>query len=525
MRWNLLDKIAALIFIAFAALYFFIATIVCNDQTKNTFDVIQGVSVFDVDDTYRLFLAQSPFLTTGLWLWNFILPGNLVFDGFFSWVTSHDVYIMRGSHLVAVLSSLFLVFRAGRHLGVSAFWMLFSCCLLLLMPLYILLSMSFYGESLLASLMGLLIYFIATNRERAQIWVSSALPFIRPEGFFFLVAMVARHTLKKKYAAAVLMLAPGFIYFCFIMYFFDFSANSYFGWRNALSAHYTLGPLNESVMGRAAMPYYTVNLLWWLGAAAGAFLPVMRPFRGLFVAVFILMLYWTVQALSLEARGEARYFFAAFPLLALSFAALADAICKFFTDRKWMAVLGCTVIYSFIMMENLAQIDPVRNEFFGDRRWPLKGESGSKPYFGVLSPEIIGWRHTTADFLLAYSRYDKSIKKIVVHAFPVFYDLKQSEFPAGVDIEYSPMMPETTYRYYGGYFYAMFARLPQYAFYRFAPAKGTLPNDGGQYALYVGPLYNGLHEPLYANPVFQVYKVRYESVQSLPSDVLSSKSR
>jgi hypothetical protein len=516
MRWNLLDKMAVFIFIAFTALYFFIATIVCNDLTKNTFDVIQGVSVFDVDDTYRLFLAQSPFLTTGLWLWNFILPANLLFDGFFSWVTSHDVYLMRCSHIVAVLSSLLLVYRAGRHLGVSALWMLLSCSLLLLMPLYIFLSMSFYGESLLAAAMGVLLYFIAVKKEAAQVAITALLPFIRPEGFFFLIAMVVRRFMQKKYLSAMLILAPGFVYFCFIMYAFELSADAYFAWRNALSAHYSLGALSDSVMGHASMPYYTINPLWWIAGAAGAFLPVMRHFRGLFIASVMIMLYWATQALNMEARGEARYFFAIFPLWVLSIAAAADAVCKFFSGRKWVTLSACSLFFFFVVVENFAQIDPVRSEFFADRRWPLAGEAGAKPYFGVMSPEIIQWRRTTADFLVAYSRHDNSISKIIVHAYPVFYDLRQDEFPGYVDIEYSPMMPKVTHKYYGGSFYAMYPRMPQYSFYQFSPVTSLPQGDGGKYALYVGPLYNGVHSPLYANPVFQVYKVRYNSTQSFP---------
>lgn len=524
MKQNWIDNAAVVMFIAFAAIYLLFATYVCNDLTRNAFDVIQGAHVYDVDDTYRLFLARDPFVASGLWLWNFILPVNIVFDGFFSWLTGHDVYLMRVSHIIAVLGSLYLVYRAGRHLHISAACMLLSCCVLLVMPLYMLVAMSFYGESLLAAAMGLVIYAIAARKEKLLMFFLSLFPLIRPEGFFFLAMMAVQRLLEKRPVSVFLIALPGFIYFCCVMYSFDFSIETYFGWRNVLSSHYPLIPPEESVMGHPLMPYYTVNPVWWILGFAGAFLPSLRRFRPLFIAAALLVLYWGWQSLNMQARGEARYFYAVFPLLTLSLAALVDVLGQEFrknTGKAGMAALLISLVFTFIVLENLAQIDPVRASLFKDRRWPLAGEKGAKSYFGILPPELIEARRTTASFLAAYTQHDKSIRKIIVHAFPVFNDIDPGQLPPGVEIEYAPMTPKATYRYYGGYFYSMFPQLPQFTFYRFSPAEGATPNDGKRYALYVGPLYNGIHEPLYANPYFQVYKVNYESRQDLPETVLN----
>lgn len=515
MKRHWLDRLAVLVFAGFFLAYLLLLKYVSNAETQNTFDLVQGAHVFDIDDIYRLFLAKAPFASAGAWFWNYMLPVNLLFDGFFSWISSESIYFMRAAHSVCVLSSLYLVYRAGRHLGVSAGWMLASCIVLLAMPLYALLSMSFYGESLLAALMGVVIYAAATGRERLLVIFSSLLPLVRPEGVFFLLAMVVSRSRQRRFISAGFMLVPGFIYFCGVMYFFDFSVNEYFGWRNALSSQYSLIPVSEQVMGFGLMPYYTVNPLWWILGLAAAPLSSLRVLRPLFVATVVLMIYWALHCFVLvDARGEARYYFAVFPLLAISVAAGLSALCAMASAamaRPAKVIAGVFVV--FLLVENAAQIDQIRSRFFLDRRWPLAGEQGAVAELYIEAPDVRAWRQTTARFLEAYSQFDGSIKRIIIHAYPVFSDLNASSLPERVRVEYSPMTPVASRKYFYGYFYSMFPELPQYSFYTFSPADDATPNDGGDYALYVGPLYNGVKEPIFANPVFQVYKVRYRTSQ------------
>lgn len=510
-----MDRFAKLVFLAFFLAYLFLLKYVSHAETRNTFDLIQGTHVFDIDDIYRLFLIKTPFSSPDAWFWNYMLPVNLIFDGVLSWISGGNDYFMRATHVACVLSSLYLVYRAGRQLGVPAASMLVSCVMLLAMPLYALLSMSFYGESLLAALMGLVIYALVFEKERLVVIASSLLPLVRPEGIFFLLAIAVVRVRQRKFYSAMFLVMPGFLYFCGVMYFFDLSINDYFGWRNALSSQYALIPESERVMGFGLMPYYTVNPLWWLLGLAASFLSTLRVLRPLYLATIVLMMYWALHCIVLvDARGEARYFFAIFPLLAIAVAAGLSAFRSLVsTDMKWYAKIISVIFVAFIMIENTAQIDQVRSKFFSGRRWPLAGEPGAVPELYVEAPDVRVWRQTTARFLEAYAQYDSSIKRIVIHAYPVFGDLNARSLPGRVRVEYSPMTPVASRRYFHGYFYSMFPELPQYTFYQFSPADGVLPNDGGDYALYVGPLYNGVKTPIFANPVFQVYKVRYESLQ------------
>ncbi|MDF3029541.1 MAG: hypothetical protein K0R03_99 [Moraxellaceae bacterium] len=522
MKTTTTDRLAIILFLVFLAAYLFLATYVCRDITRNTFDVIQGGHVFDIDDSYRLFLSRGPLLSPGLWVWNFILPVNVAFDGFFSAVTNHGIYWMRASHIIVVLLSLYLVYRAGRNLGISAAWTLGSCCLLMLMPLYALLSMSFYGESLLAAGMGVVIYAMATGRQRLTVFFLSLFPLIRPEGIFFLGSTALGYLHQRRFKSLILLVLPGFIYFCIMLYFFS-SISGFMGWRTMLDKHYGLLPPEESVMGHGLMPYYTINPLWWMAGVSAAWLSSVRVLRPLFAGAAIFILYIAVQSYMGEVRAEPRYFYSLLPLFALSLAAGMDALCRRIpVNKRRIAQVACSGFMVLVIMENFAQIDAVRANLFADRRWPLPGGKGASPYLYIEDPEITQWRQTTSRFLEAYSHYDRSIKKIIIHAYPFFYELNPDRLPDGVEVEYAPMTPKGAFNYFGGNFYAMFPRIPQYAFYTFAPASSAVANDGGSYALYVGGLYNGIHPPLFANPIYQVYKVRYEVRHGLPDHLFTT---
>lgn len=513
MNEKLGDHIVSIIFFLAAIVGVSLAWLVSQDSTWQTFDVIQGTHVFDIDDLYRRFLAQNPFRDSGVWAWDYILPINVAYDGFLAWAFDDSVFLMRSMHFLVVLLGQFLVYRSGRSLGISPLWMGASCLVLLLMPFYLLHAMSFYGESLLSAVMGMVIYAIIFNRARLEAALISLFPLIRPEGFLYLFFVALRRLRGGEYRNVILMIIPGLVFLGVILFLFPF-LHGFMEWRSALTSHYSLVPDQESVMGRALMPYYTINPAWWLLAFSGAFLPMLRPLRPLFLGAGFFGLFWAVACLSGTARGETRYFLSMLPLLSLSVAAMLHWLGKrnSHNGRHTLRVSAVLMVSALIVVENLAQIDPVRANIFSDRRWPMAGENGAVPFFRLIPNEETQWRKDTASFLVNYTQYDSGIKKIFVSAFPVFYDLDYSDFPDDVEIEFAPMRPQAVRDYFGNEFYAMFPSTPQYGFYRFSPVESHDVVRGGEQALYVGPLYNGIYPPLFANPLYQVYKVYYETV-------------
>ena len=505
----------------FLLLYLLFAWFAHQAGSYHFANVIQAGQVWSIDDGYRYLLASMSFSQLDAWFWDYYLPLNFLFDGAFSWLTGHDELWMRVPRLVLFMAGLFLVLRAGRHLGISPVWLALSVLMLLMMPLNVLLSMSFYGEALLAGVMGFVVYALVTNKAGMQVPLAALMPFIRPEGAFYLGLMAIQEGLARRWWQAALMLLPAFVYAIAVLLLFRFSLDNFFVARHALSAHYPLLPRELSSMGFSSMPYYTVNLFWWVAGLVGACLPRMRRLWPLYAGVALIMLHWFWKTQVGDARGEARYFYSAFPLFVLSQAALLDTIYRYAkaqASAQWRKAAGvvATVLVLLITLENMAQIDPLRHHFAGDRRWPVAGEQQSMPVIYREEEDISAWKRETARFLQEYLAYDRAISRVVVNTWQLFPALDLSVLPARVRLEFSPTAPQLTFRHYGGYFYAMFGDMPHYSFYRFSIARDAQPNDGGDYALYVGPLYNGFQDPLFANPVFQIYKVHYQSMDTAP---------
>lgn len=511
------DYVLYLVPVFFLVLYLTYGWYATQDASYHFGTVIQAEKVWGLDDGYRYLLASMPFSQLGAWFWDYYLPINLLFDGTFSKLTGHNEFWMRVPRVLFFIAGLMLVLRAGRHLGVSPIWLVLSSLMLLMMPLNVLLSMSFYGETLLAGVMGFVVYALVTNKQTMQVFLAALMPFIRPEGAFYLGLMAIQKALLRRWGQAILMLLPALLYAAAVLFLFRFSLDGFFVARNALSAHYPLLPQELSSMGFSSRPYYTVNLFWWVTGLLGACLPRMRNLWPLYASVLLVMLFWLWQAWTGSARGEARYFYSAFPLFVLSQAVLLDTLYRC-VRVQWRKKVGAAAVILVILitLENIAQIDPLRHHHMDDRRWPLAGEQHSMPVLYREEKDIVAWKKETALFLKRYLAYDRAISRVVVNTWQIFHEMDLSELPEGVRLEFSPTMPQLTFQYYCSYFYTMFSDIPHYSFYHFSIAKDAQPNDGGDYALYVGPLYNGLQAPLFANPVLQIYKVHYRATETAP---------
>lgn len=504
----------------FCITYLIMAWYVSQDATRSAFGAIHGYRIFNIDDAYRRYLASSPLLAGGLWTWNFYLPGNLVFDGFFSWLTGHSEFWMRVPHLLANLASLWLVYRADRHLNIHAGWLLLACCTLLWMPLYALVSMSFYGESLLAPLMGIAIYALASQRPRLLAASSAAMPFIRPEGAFYLGFLGLQRLWQKRFRQATAMLLPAVLYFLLLMLVYHFSIGNYWQDRSAFSSMYAAANPEGIVHKQNWLPYITINPLWWLLGLAGGLLPSMKRFRPLFLGAITLMIYWWSESHSGNANGEARYYLSLMPLFALSQAALLSAIAQRFIQWKKWLVGGLSLLILLIGSENLLQLDPIRNSYFNGNRYPV-GQQRTQFREFIVMPDAYSLTLKQAyAFVCAYTNYDPAIDRVVVNAYQWFNKSDVCTLPNDIRVELSFLNPEVGYQYLNGYIYSMFPANPHYTFYHFYPAPNERTEDGKHYALYVtahSDVFPGESiQPLFTNQVFNIYKLRYRSSQHTP---------
>lgn len=512
------DRLSAAVFLLFLIVYVLLAWFSSQDATHLTFSSIQGYRIFNIDDAYRRYLAGMPFLSGGIWVWTFYLPANFLFDGFFSWLTNHSQFWMRVPHLLAYLGGMWLVYRAGRHIKIAPGWMLLSCITLLWMPLAALVSMSFYGESLLGALMGVVIYALATNRSRLLVVGAAVMPFIRPGGAFYLGLLVLHRLWQRRFKQAIVMMLPAWGYFIVIMVVFDFSWSAYFQDRAAYGTIYNQVALHGALENQAWLPFYTINPLWWIAGLAGGLLPSMRRFRPLYFGAVLLVLVLFKQMAFGHAQGEARYYFSMFPLFALYQGALLHAI-----TQKWSkkgVTAACFAVFLCIGAENSLQLDPLRNNYFDGNRYPLGKTTAGLDDFVVLPDGYSTILKQAYAFTCAYAKYDPSVDKVIVNSFHWFNKSAVCNLPKRVRVELSFAKPSTAYSDMRGYFYSMYPALPHYSFYHFFSAPNKRVEDGNHYALYVtmhDRVFPGnAIQPLFTNQVFNVYKVRYRAYQETP---------
>lgn len=509
------------IFLFSVSIYILLAWLVSQDSYHAAFDAIHGYRIFDIDDSYRRYLAATPFSNKGIWFWNFYLPFNLLFDGFFSWLSNHSTFWMRVPHLLANLGGLWLVYRAGRRLEISGGWLLLACGTLLCMPLYALVSMSFYGESLLAAVMGVMIYALAAGKSRLCLSCAAIMPFIRPEGIFYLGFLVLERLWRKQFWQVAVMVVPSLFYFCVLMFVFDFSWLEYWQDRSAYGAIYSAVGQRADLVKEPWLPYFTINPLWWMLGLVGGLLPAMRQFLPLFAGGLVLMIYWFMQMVTGHANGEARYFFSLLPLFALSQAALLHATVGFVRHRwERLASLIAFSLMLFIGLENLLQLDGLRHVWTDGNRYPFGQTESRIKAFTVLPAGYSRALREVYAFTCAYTAYDPSVDKVLINSFQWFDKSDVCDLPSTVSVELSPQSPEDVYRYLSGFFLGMYPALPHYSFYRFLPAPNARVLDGNHHALYVTMRDQVFPwqsiAPLFTNQVFNVYKVSYVAEQHPP---------
>lgn len=514
-------RLAAAVFWGSLVAYVLLAWLISQDTYRAAFDAVHGYRMFDIDDAYRQYLASASVSLPGVWLWNYYLPFNFVFDGVFSRLTGHSVFWMRVPHVLANVGGLWLVYRAGRHLAIHSGWLLLTLAVLLLMPLYAFLSMSFYGESLLTALMGVVIYALALGHGKCLIISAAALPFVRPEGAFYLGALTLHRLWQRHFWQAALMMLPAILYFLAILWAFDFSWGSYWQDRSAYDSLYQVLGTSDALRNEAWLPYFTINPLWWLLGLAGGFLPSMKRFRPLFAGAILMMLFWFNDMNNGNANGEARYYLSLMPLFVLSQAALLQTVVTWCQERRQRLAVGVAVLLMlFVMLENLLQLDPLRNTYFEGNRYPVGQTQSRYQQFNVLPESYAQSLKEAYAFTCAYTKYDTSVDRLVVHAFQWFNKSTLCDLASGVRVGLAFMDPQTVFRHTEGYFFTMFPELPHYAFYQFFPAPNERTRNGERYALYVtmhDAVFPGeIIQPLFANQMFSVFKVRYRESQTTP---------
>ena len=117
-------------------------------------DWIDGRKLYSIDDAYRYFVAKNAVAIPTVLIWNFILPVALLFDTMAATLTHGNLLGMRLFHAGVGVLTLLVIARASLRSGCGPVLALASVLIVGLMPIYLIVSSSFYGEGFFALLVA-----------------------------------------------------------------------------------------------------------------------------------------------------------------------------------------------------------------------------------------------------------------------------------------------------------------------------------------------------------------------------------
>ena len=516
MKKNKFQKISVISFILIFLFLVAMAWFASQPGTKGAFDAVHRFHVFGFDDFYRFFLSSDPLRCLDLWFWSYYLPGAIVVDGFLSWVSMHNQFFMRVIHILFNMVGIVFIYRAGLLLNIQRKWLFLSLITLLLMPFNMLLSMSFYAESLLAPLLSIVAYLLVARKNKWLAVVAPLMPFFRPEGAFYLGFIFLFKLVKKKFKLALFLVIPPLLYALAILIFFDWNLSKYYDWRVVFIEINDLIPFHKDWLQNVVERFYLINFFWWILGFSGIFFSKMRPLRPLLYGSISVVVFYVIAGV-LYTRNETRYLFPMFPLLALSQAAALSAVIeRICVDRrKWAASL-CAILMLLIFLENILQIDPVREKYFDGRRWPVSLRTPAIKFTVLNNDLLVESNNQIANFTYAYTNYDKSIDRIIVTPFFIYNTLDGRKYRDGVEVDAETVNSDLVHKYTDGYFFALRPEYPQYGLYRLYPADKKLdftPDGNALFVDYVNqsPFADPSIKPIFHNKMYRVYRVQYRA--------------
>lgn len=323
-------------FSVFALFYIWLAWLVSGGESWWVIDYIDGQNVFFGDDAYRFFLCRSAFLDEKLYLYNFVLPAQLLLDGIIINLVSGDLYYSRIAHALLGVAILALVYSIGRKIRLSNSSILFSVLVMAFIPRFALMSLSFYGEVWLTLFLCLSVFFYLKKRNFLFAILGGLLPLIRPEGIFFLIPLGAKLAWQRDFKSFFILISPGAVYFFYLLASLD-SFEDYYYWRIELRA--ILDKIDYEKETLWVLSVYSP--LFVFGSLLGLFNRKSRLIWP-FLAGCGIWLAWLQFSIFLGmATFESRYSYVLIPFLVVLFACACDFLyCFIIRGNKGKALIS-----------------------------------------------------------------------------------------------------------------------------------------------------------------------------------------
>lgn len=419
------------------ALYASLAWLSSGSEKRWMIDVIANVTVLNGDDAYRFFLARSAWQDLSLYAYNYLLPVALMLDGVLSILLNEGLLAMRIAHAVVSIGALWLVYRTGRHLAIPATIMLLSCAVMGLLPLYAMVSLSFYGEVWLGFFLCLTTYAFVRQQWLLMAIAASVLPLTRPEGIFFFIPLWLYIASRRRYHAAALMIVPGMLYVVFLLGYLD-HLSDYSYWRIELRKIYEKIVLIPDQWAMAK----TYSQLWLLPAALGFLYRPIRTLWPVYTGALLWLLILIITVKTNQAFYEPRYTYTLIPFIGLLWAAATTwfvtngsaVLPSAMARRLFVPVLALGIILSHVSQITALVIMKEREGAFWVGRKILHGEwSEIFPFYNKA--RLIAMDNA-ANRIYHLLERDKSIDQLIVYDFPLYYALSPRKIKPHVKVGY-----------------------------------------------------------------------------------------
>lgn len=473
-------------------------------------DIMGGIRNLTIDDALRYYFAQEAWRNPSIWSWVYILPSTLLYDGINTLLTLGNITLMRLVHALTVFTSLVFLYRSLLLLDIKKSVSAMACTVCLAMPLFFLVTISFYGESLLTALIPAVIYCHLRGHENRLALLVATATLTQPEGLFLLYPFFIYKAYQRDWTRLFIMVAPGSIYFVFILY-------AHAGVSGYLNLHLTITELYkafDSIMQHrgSLAPLITFNSVLVLTGLIGLLHTNLPKRTGLmlFVGMVTWALFYTFKVQPLQGY-EARFYIPCVPAIALGCVTLLSRITLHIKNRPIRTPL-IIFILAAILFENLGQWDFFRAQFLAGQRWPV----GSEP---IAQKEFFRGQTTGGEDAremaraASYVLFNKpNVKLLVVSDFAFFYYLKPSDIPADAAVCFSPFLPANAAVFFEAKIFCMSSHTPQSVFYYLEPYQFNTAQG-----LFVGNT-NANWQLLISNEFSNLYRMSYR-VTSPPDKI------
>lgn len=507
-----------LLFLLIALAYVWIAWITTEGSPLVLADVVDRTSIFKADDSYRFYVAKSAWKHIESYAWNYVLPLCVFFDGMLALLAQKSLFLTRCTHILPAFLTLWLVYQSGRGLGINRVLMLLSVLVLALMPLYVFVFLSFYGENWLTLFAAASTCAFVYRRYSWCALLAGCMPLIRAEGFFLMLPFWVHFLKERQFRNFVIAGLPGFFHLVSLFVILD-DFRDYFHWR-LWFRQVTNNVTSPFLYGNHVLS--TFNPFWTLPAVAAFLMPGMRRLWPVWAGVFFWVTWISLSLLVDQLFYESRYFLSILPAIALGWAFFFQWLGRlpfFAVARKgWLFCFG--LLFVFIVGEQMLQLDPLKAKYGGGQRWPLPGNALLVDHFIHYPPDELKARHKMAEVIYGVIERNPEVDSLIVFSENMLRELDPDRIPSRVRVSWAPISSDVSLDVVQNNFFVMHPGDKQYAIYHFQTLDRSKRSP---VALYVGDLSCQLCTPLYAQGGYQLhafsYNVSYEMKRIPPRNV------